>query len=275
MNENKTDLADLLFPITVEDFFQFHWPSKPLFIPSTENKLRALFDLQLLQDLESLVASRIQKVRACLPDFDDEYSSLQLQPEDALKAYRNNMTLVFDGMQNQSGVIKEALSCIRQDLGLVTGGEENNLCKARSIAYATPAGCGTRLHFDANANFVIQIAGSKRWSLAANTSVDNPTERFTTGALEMPAALENQCHAPLLDELPDDSIEFVMEPGCVLFVPRGYWHSTETDEDSLSLNFTFSQPTWADVFTKSLQELLLNSSEWRELVDGLEGLDEI
>jgi 50S ribosomal protein L16 3-hydroxylase len=65
-----------------------------------------------------------------------------------------------------------------------------------------------------------------------------------------------------------------MEPGCVLFVPRGYWHETTTEEDSLSLNFTFSQPTWADVFTKSLQELLLRSPEWRELADGLEGTDE-
>ena len=90
----------------------------------------------------------------------------------------------------------------------------------------------------------------------------------------MPAALEKQCHAELLFELPKDHLEFDMRPGCVLFVPRGYWHSTSTDENSLSLNFTFSQPTWADVFTKSLQELLLSSPEWRELADGLEGADQ-
>ena len=38
----------------------------------------------------------------------------------------------------------------------------------------------------------------------------------------------------------------------------------------MSLNFTFSQPTWADVFTKSLQEHLFKSAIWRELADGLE-----
>lgn len=270
----KIGLSNLLTPVTPQEFFNSYWPHEPLFIPATTNKLAELFELPQLQNLEALVAARLLKVRACLPDFDDEYSSIHVEPKDALKAYRNNMTLVFDQMQTQNSVIASTLKNIRSDLGLVTGGIENDLCKARSIAYATPAGCGTRLHFDANANFVIQIKGSKRWRLAANESVDSPTERFTTGSEEMPAALEKQCHAPLIEELSDDCLEFVMQPGCVLFVPRGYWHETTTDEDSLSLNFTFSQPTWADVFTKSLQELLLRSPEWRELADGLEGADE-
>lgn len=267
-------LPQLLEPITEKEFFKLHWPHTHLFIPASERKFRELFELPQLQDLESLIAARLLKVRACLPDFDDEYSSIHLEPKDALKAYRNNMTLVFDSMQSHDPLIANSLQKIREDLGLVTGGAENDLCRARSLAYATPAQAGTRLHFDANANFVIQLQGTKRWMLAANTSVQNPTERFTAGANEMPAALEKQCHAPLLFELPEDAMEFVMEPGCVLFVPRGYWHATMAEEESLSLNFTFGQPTWADVFTKSLQELLLTSSDWRALADGLEGSDQ-
>ncbi|MBC7754278.1 MAG: cupin-like domain-containing protein [Moraxellaceae bacterium] len=268
----KINLNELIAPITSQEFFKNHWPHTPLFIPATKNKLKTIFDLDQLRDLESLVAARSLKVRACLPDFDDEYSSILLDPQDALKAYRNSMTLVFDSMHLQNDVLKDSLKQIRQDLGLVTGGE-TDLCKARSIAYATPSGEGTRLHFDANANFIIQMSGSKQWVLAPNHSVKNPTERFTTGSLEMPAALEKQCHAMLLDEVPQDAIEIDMQPGCVLFVPRGYWHATTTFEDSLSLNFTYSQPTWADVFTKSLGEYLLTSADWRELADGLESQD--
>lgn len=271
---SQIGLAEIISPVSVSDFFSHHWPTKPLFVPATLQKLKTIFDLPQLQDLESLVAARQLKVRACLPDFDDEYSSIHVQPEDALKAYRNNMTLVFDAMQTQDSTIAQILKTLRSDLGLVTGGTENNLCKARSIAYATPAGCGTRLHFDANANFIIQIHGTKTWVLAENKSVTNPTERFTTGSFEMAAALEKQCHDQLIDELPEDHEEYVMKPGCVLFVPRGYWHGTTTDDDSLSLNFTFSQPSWADVFTKSLQELLLTSPDWRALADGLEGDDQ-
>ena len=263
-------LAKLISPVSTQDFFSKHWPHTPLFVPAVRNKLKELFDLPQLQSLEALIAARSLKVRACLPDFDDEYSSISLEPLDALKAFRNNMTLVFDSMQMQDATIAAALTQIREDLGLVTGGADNNLCRARSIVYATPAGAGTRMHFDANANFIIQLSGTKRWLLTANTSVKNPTERFTVGAFEMPAALEKQCHAELLHEPPEDASEIFMEPGCVLYVPRGYWHTTDTEEDSLSLNFTFSQPSWADVFTKSMQEWLLNSPEWRALADGLE-----
>ncbi len=267
---NIFGLDNLLAPMTADIFLSTHWPKKPLFISADIKKLNSILQISQLQDLESVVAVRTQKVRACLPDFDDEYSSIHLDPKDAIKAYNNNMTLVFDSMHLQDKDIAGSLQKIRSELGLVTGGAENNLCKARSIVYATPAGCGTRLHFDANVNFIIQLHGSKRWILAPNNSVENPTERFTAGSFEMSAALEQQCHAPLIDQVPANSLEFLMTPGCVLFVPRGYWHETTTDEDSMSLNFTFSQPTWADILTKSLQEHLLKSAKWRELADGLE-----
>ena len=266
-------LDELLNPVKKEDFLTLNWPLKPIFIQANQKKLAALQQIEQLRDLESVIAARQLKVRACLPDYDDEYSSIHVGPEDALKAYRNNMTLVFDSMQKQNQTISQILQNIRRQLGLVTGGAENNLCHARSIVYATPAGCGTRLHFDANINFIIQLQGSKIWRLAPNNSVTHPTERFTAGSFEMSAALEKQCQAPLIDEMPDDSLEVDMQPGCVLFVPRGYWHETTTHEDSLSLNFTFSQPSWADVFTKSLQEHLLQFPEWRALADGLESED--
>ena len=270
-------LSHLLAPVTRDAFFDSYWPGQPLFVPASESKtkkLGALLNLPELQDVDSLVGARSLKVRACLPDYDDEYSSVLLEPADAPKAYRNNMTLVFDSMQAQNALIASTLEMLRADLGLLAG-DERNLTHSRSIAYATPAGGRTRLHFDANANFVLQVKGSKRWHLAANTSVINPTDRYTSCTGEIPAALEKQCHDMLMDSLPDDSVEFLLEPGCVLFVPRGYWHATTTDDDSLSLNFTFSQPTWAEVFAKSIHAHLLQSAHWRELADGLGGRDAV
>jgi 50S ribosomal protein L16 3-hydroxylase len=265
-------LCDLLAPISKSEFLNGIWPYRPLFIPAQKNKLAALMDLPLLQNLENILAERKTEVRACLPDFEDEYSSILVRPADAIKTYRNGMSLVLESMQSQHPLIQSMLENLKMELGLPTAGE-TNLCKAKSMAYAACTGSRTRLHFDANVNFVIQLQGKKLWHLAENHSVDNPTERFTTGAPEIPLALEKQCHAPLIDELPHDATEYLMEPGCVLFVPRGYWHATETIEDSLSLNFTFSQPTWSEVFAKSLQEFLFQSPEWRELADGIESPD--
>jgi len=50
----------------------------------------------------------------------------------------------------------------------------------------------------------------------------------------------------------------------LLFVPRGYWHATLADSNALSLNFTYSAPTWIDVFTAALRGRLAISSEWRK-----------
>ncbi len=252
-------LADLLSPLAPQTFLKEAWPNEPVFLPAAPSKLAELLSLPVLQSLERLVACRTSKVRACLPDFDDEYSSVLVDAKDALKMHRCNMTLVFDGMQDQEPVILAHLNQLKAELGL------GQLTQSRAIAYATPAGGQTRLHFDANVNFVIQLSGSKRWRLAPNESVENPTDRFTSCTGDISSDLEAQCHAPLLEEMPDGATEYVMERGCVLVVPRGYWHETATDEDALSLNFTFSQPTRADVFARALHTKLSESPVWRSL----------
>ena len=61
----------------------------------------------------------------------------------------------------------------------------------------------------------------------------------------------------------------------MLFVPRGYWHSTEAQGEALALNFTFSQPTYIDLFTIALRSRLSLSSDWRELADGVTSASKI
>jgi 50S ribosomal protein L16 3-hydroxylase len=60
-----------------------------------------------------------------------------------------------------------------------------------------------------------------------------------------------------------------LKPGSMLFVPRGYWHSTEAQGEALALNFTFTAPTWIDLFTTALRSRLALSPEWRETANGV------
>jgi len=253
-----SDLTD------AKTFLANHWPNTPLFGPSIPARKR-LLGLPLLQHVETIVANRSHPVRAYLPDFNDEYRSVLLDPADALAAYLNGTTLVFDAIDQDCPELAESLTQLQADLKLPKAQGEIELTDARVIAYATPAGGRTRLHFDANANFVIQLKGSKRWGLAPNTSVTHPTDRYTTGAEELGPALERQCHAPMLEQLPPGSPEYVLEPGAFLFVPRGHWHETFAEEESLSLTFAFSQPTYADLLLVALREELLTSPDWRAL----------
>jgi len=55
----------------------------------------------------------------------------------------------------------------------------------------------------------------------------------------------------------------VLEPGSLLFVPRGVWHATEAEDDALSLNFTYTAPTWLDLLAAALRGRLAVSPAWR------------
>jgi hypothetical protein len=47
------------------------------------------------------------------------------------------------------------------------------------------------------------------------------------------------------------------------------WHATESLQEALSLNFTFSQPSWADFVTAEIRRRLNRHPRWRALADGV------
>jgi 50S ribosomal protein L16 3-hydroxylase len=146
-------------------------------------------------------------------------------------------------------------------------------CYGRCLAYASPDGVGEVLHFDQNANFVIQVRGEKVWRVAANSETLLPTERYTVAQPVPSAELRIYGPARLPTQLPEPSTTIHMKPGSVLFLPRGYWHQTQAIGDSLSLNFTFDQPTWADIVLPEIRRRILAHPEWRALALGAANLD--
>lgn len=140
------------------------------------------------------------------------------------------------------------------------------------MLYATPDGKGTAAHFDQNINFVLQIHGTKTWWLAPNETFENPTERFTIGQ-PLDPELASYAMAEPPSEMPGPQEKIVLKPGSMLFVPRGYWHRTEASGEALALNFTFSQPTYVDVFLLALRSRLTLSPDWRALADGVTSAD--
>jgi 50S ribosomal protein L16 3-hydroxylase len=202
-----------------------------------------------------------------LPDVSDESSAIDVSAKDARKLFANKMALLFNNVQTLSPELDNWLKALSKDLGLPSS------THARCMIYATPDGKGTAAHFDQNINFVLQIHGTKTWWIAPNTSIKNPTERFTIGQ-ELDRELVSYIEAPMPKALPSaGKREIILMPGSVLFVPRGWWHSTEARGEALALNFTFSQPTWVDLFTLALRSRLTLSPAWREFADGVNSSD--
>ena len=253
-------LSKLLAPLSTDVFLASQWPAEPYV--THDLKLEELTSLPLVESLESLLSQWPRKVQVHLPDVADESSAIDAEPKDAKKMFANRMALLFNNAQTQSPVLEAWLAEIHAELGLPLS------TYSRCMIYATPDGKGTAAHFDQNINFVLQIHGEKTWWLAPNETFENPTERFTIGQ-PLDPELATYAMQALPTEMPGPQQKIVLKPGSMLFVPRGYWHRTEAKGEALALNFTFSQPTYIDLFLTALRSRLTLSHEWRALVDGV------
>ena len=257
LNAMKKPLKSLIYPYSKSEFFVHYEENTPLVVHDLGESIRELTELPFLESLETLLASWPNKVDAYLPGIADEANSIEIPTEEALKHFGNGMGLLFNDINIISSVLEKWLEALKYELGL------SSLTYARNLVYAIPAGKGTAPHFDQNINFVLQIHGTKKWRVAPNQHVESPMSRHTIG-LPIDPELGSYTERAMPEQFPDHATEFVLKPGSLLFVPRGVWHKTEALTDALSLNFTFSAPTWIDILTAALRGRLAQSSAWRE-----------
>lgn len=253
----KNGLEALIYPLKFTEFLAHFERNEPFVIHHGPSELRSLRDLPLVQSLDQLLESWSTQVQVHLPDLRDEASAIDVDASVAKKYFNEGMGLLFNDTNRFSPVLQTWVDQIRSDLGI------SAQSYGRSLIYATPDGKGTAPHFDQNMNFVLQIQGTKIWTLAANESVINPMVRHTMGQPVDPEMM-SYLDAPMVESMPQKTISFKLTPGSVLFVPRGVWHSTEAQGDALALNFTFTAPTWADLFLGALRSRLVLSPDWRE-----------
>ncbi len=253
----KPGLAALIHPQPIAELVGHMHRSEPFVVHGLCDSVAELLAIPMLSSLETLLASWPDLVDVHLPDVADEASSITVAPTEAGTKFDSGMALLFNEVQQHVPELVPWLDGIRSDLDL------SALTQQRSLVYATPAGSGTAAHFDQNVNFVLHLHGTKTWWLAPNEHVEGPLTRHTIGVPVDPE-LQTYAKLPLPDAMPEGRIEIVLEPGSLLFVPRGVWHSTRASTNALSLNFTFSAPTWLDLVTAALRGRLALSSAWRE-----------
>lgn len=263
----ENGLSKLLSPFLISDFISHYEKNEPVLVQTLEKSIEDIKTLAPLASLDSLLNSWPLSIQAHLPDKRDEVSSIDANSKDAKKLFENGMGLLFNEAQNVLPELSSWIIGIQKELGL------SNLTYGRSLIYATPDGRGTAPHFDQNINFVLQLHGTKKWLMAPNHSIQNPLTRHTMGTQADPELLSYVTESfPL--EMPDNTQSFELRPGSLLFVPRGYWHSTLAQGDALALNFTFTAPAWIDLFTSALRSRLIQDPLWRETADGLSDFHE-
>jgi hypothetical protein len=108
---------------------------------------------------------------------------------------------------------------------------------AHANAYLTPGDSpGFTPHYDTHEVFVLQIAGNKRW-------------RLFEPALTLPH--RSQAFTPLGYVLPSPILELELEPGDLLYLPRGYVHAAEALRGhSVHVTIGVTVYTWVDLIAE-------------------------
>jgi len=135
-------------------------------------------------------------------------------------------------------------------------------------AFVNAPGSGLALHHDRFDQLLFQIRGRKLFRFLPNRYAPQPSVQFTPFASAPPEWGQSYRHgfprstSELLEQ-PLESVE--LEPGSVIFMPGGLWHTTaEQPDHALSVVVSLRAPSRLDVAMNLIRYYALQSPAWRE-----------
>ena len=242
-------LAHLLHPLSVSRFEAEVWERRALHV--SRGDARYLHGLLSVDDVQSLLAAG--RLRYGLHVDVTRYDAAagrttlndaqRVAPADAVwRRYADGCSVRVLHPQRWLDAPHAALRVL----------ERHFRCAAGSNAYLTPAGAqGFAPHFDDIDAWVLQLEGRKRWRLYAPRNAAEVLPRVSS---------RNFSEA----ELGPPTLDVVLQPGDVLYMPRGCIHQAVSLPESHSLHVTLSTGhanTWADLLELALPAALAEAAE--------------
>jgi 50S ribosomal protein L16 3-hydroxylase len=251
-------LETWLAPLDLTTFRDDYLSKRVLFREPSPARLATVLPLRSW-DVADLVRSPGVKALAWFNALDGYHLTTEVPSEAAHKLYRGGLTLYVQEVPELAPVACELARALQVPAHSV-----------KCTLFCNQPGARTRAHFDPVDTLTLQLRGRKRWRVAPNALASNPTTSWATldGSAKK-AELWLYAHGELPAALPAGAEEFTLEPGAVLHVPRGYWHETESDQESVSLHVHHVPLPWVDAVLVTLRGLLLREPAWRECANHL------
>ena len=185
-------------------------------------------------------------------------------PSYAQKLFHMGLTLYFDDVAPYIRGAQAFLEQLENELGLAAG-------STRMTVWASPREDGAACHYDANDIFSIQLYGTKRFELAPVREISVPYGmQYSPGTMPF-----DELYTQTGNGFPDwQAAEFdttEMKPGSVLFFPRGTWHRTFVNQDSLAVAIVIEPPPAINCLLDQLRLVLLQDPRWRKPLYGVWG----
>ena len=240
----------LIDPIKPETFFKDYYERKPLLIardePGRFERLLSIGSIDRFLATTSASYPDVFLVDAARPLNSEDYTLATPQQEGRL-----NLARVYELFR--SGATISIRHLHEEESGLAA------LCRAVEKAFSgpfqtniylsPPRAQGFKTHFDSHDVFVLQVAGSKVWTL-------NDT------LIELPLHGQKFISDKHIPGPPNQ--EFTIRAGDLFYCPRGLFHSARsTDEVSLHITLGLIGRTWADVMAAAISAACVASPAFR------------
>ncbi len=266
MSARPEVLKALLGADVLDEFLSDYWPGR-LFVShgDRERLPSALLDPELNQ-FDSLS----RRYKGVVSFFGDEKSGHMVPVEgiEAAAPYRCGLSVYLTDVGPYFPDMDAMVRMLEFELGINEG------C-ARAGVFASPTSGGISCHYDSVDVFSIQLRGAKKFDLAPVTEMPHPWGfQYVTGSRPI-----DDLYPQAGEGFPSwEKAEFqtvVMQPGSVLYMPRGTWHRTEAEGDSIAVSIGMQPPSAAECVLEQLRLLLLQDPAWRQPLYGAWGVGDM
>lgn len=240
-------LSRLIAPVTAEAFLRDHWEREPLVVRRGHHGHYA--DLLTRDDLDRYLNGRnvmhpavsVTNAQRKLGAADYTYASGLIDTARIFQLFADGSTLVFTGLE--AALPPLAALCRAMEAEMSTRFQTN--------VYFTPGHAqGFRTHYDSHDVFVLQVHGTKHWKLYAT---------------QVPLPFRGQSFGDFPAEPGEVAQEFELEPGDMLYMPRGLMHAASTTSDtSMHITMGVLHTTWVEVLIEALARYATHDPELRQ-----------
>jgi len=246
------DLEALLHPMELEIFFDQYWNEKALFLPGCPGKFSGLFDRVAFD----LGLQHCVDLKVGYTDDKGWPAHFNIRPEQVEEMLRSGKTVCASGIDSGDPKLTAFLKRISEHFAVFG--------RLFFNSYLSPDNAGFGLHLDHHPVMILQIEGRKRWWYSREpglrevlTNVSFPHDR---NVLKLPWVTVTRPDEASLSEV-------ILNPGDILYMPKGTWHRAQAIGGSLGLTLAMESASPLELIQYALGPHL-NKVEFRNALPG-------
>lgn len=251
---NGRELKELLSPVSCEEFANSYFARTSLSVEGNPQKFNHIFNWEKLRQALSRgqnISDKRYNITASFAGGEDSASTrhmMQAHHNQVIDLLNAGATICITNIHMADPFLARWAQAIRTQLNF-TGTVGVN-------CYVSADGSGLPMHYDKRVATTLQIAGKKRWKFSVESAKAWPStnEVYQEGQVgedigKLPADMEFR--------------EVELNPGDLLCLPAGAWHSARGIGFSLALNLYFAPRNLFDQFIPLLQNIVDANENWR------------